>query len=431
MYPAASNVSTAPLRSSRPSRASSVWARWNPSMPTSRARSPSCSTIRPASVDFPPPGGPQMPSSALGSPASARADARASAPPRESSRAHWHELRQASGLTTALCNDLSLAKSSSARPYSCEAVAMGDEPVGPHPAGAQRGDRGRERGDLGERALDRDLATEEVVRVHREGVVGVRDAVDHHGAAVPGEADALLADASRARRLDHVVVAALGLLVELARRSPPGSRARSARSSRSRAPRARSSWFWLGEATVTCATPPEASSCASSSPVAPEPRTSAVLPGCGRSVSRPWSAQAVGSAKTATSGIEAVDVEDDVGRHRDQLGEAAVAVGADARQVAAQELAAAPALVAAPAAHVGVDRDPLPGLEGGDLRRRPTRPCRRSRGRARAGTAAVKSPSWMCLSVPQSPVWWTRICTSFGPGSVARMSSTAKTRGSE
>ena len=47
------------------------------------------------------------------------------------------------------------------------------------------------------------------------------------------------------------------------------------------------------------------------------------------------------------------------------------------------------------------------------------------------GNAAVKSPSWMCLSVPQSPVWWTRMRTSAGPGSPMATSRTANSRGAE
>ncbi len=167
--PAASNVSTAPLRSSRPSRTSSACARWNPSIRTSRARSPSSSAIRDASVDFPPPGGPVMPS---------RRRARSGGEPPgvrdrlvDRQRGRPVASRQPTGLTTALCRLLSLAKSSSARPYSSQPVAVGDQPVGPDPARPQRGDRRPERRDLGERALDRDLAAEDVERMDREGVV--------------------------------------------------------------------------------------------------------------------------------------------------------------------------------------------------------------------------------------------------------------------
>ena len=45
--------------------------------------------------------------------------------------------------------------------------AVGDDAVGLRPAGPQRGDRRAERGDLGERALDGDLAAEDVERVER------------------------------------------------------------------------------------------------------------------------------------------------------------------------------------------------------------------------------------------------------------------------
>ena len=155
-----------------------------------------------------------------------------------------------------------------------------------------------------------------------------------------------------------------------------------------------------------------------------------MLPGRGRSVSSPWSAQAVGSAKTATSASRP-----------------ATSKTASAGTVISS--AKPPSLL-----------EPMPVR----LRHRSWRPRRHWSQRPQlmlgltvthwpgskavtsspadstvptiswpgtSGNSAVKSPSWMCLSVPQSPVWWTRIWTSFGPGSVALMSSMAKTRGSE
>jgi hypothetical protein len=182
-------------------------------------------------------------------------------------------------------------------------------------------------------------------------------AVDHHGAAVPGEADALRADARGAGRLDDIVVAALRLLIELAHallravaldqhggvdperlgplelipagrghghvRRPAGReqlREQQARRAGSQHQRSASRLRAQGLEAVQRA---------------------------GRRL-----------GEHGNVGIEPFDVEDRVGRDRHELGEAAVAVGADAGQIATQELPAAATLVAAPAAHVRVDGDP-------------------------------------------------------------------------
>ena len=176
------------------------------------------------------------------------------------------------------------------------------EPVGAHAARAQRGDRRRERGDLGERALDRDLAAEQVVRVHRERVLRVRDAVDHHRAAVARQArrsgrrrgpsrSPRPRSRSRPRTAREALDAAVrevaldqhrGVDAELA-----GARRAGARSARRRSRARRRRWRASARAAARSL---------------PEPRTSALVPGRGLSVSRPCSAHAVGSANTATSG---------------------------------------------------------------------------------------------------------------------------------
>ena len=61
--------------------------------------------------------------------------------------------------------------------------------------------------------------------------------------------------------------------------------------------------------------------------------------------------------------FEPVDAEDRAARRRHVLGEAAVAVAAEALQVATEQRAPAAALVAMAAADVRVDRDPVSRLQ--------------------------------------------------------------------
>src|SRR5690349_11734548 len=73
-----------------------------------------------------------------------------------------------------------------------EREAVGDDAVRSCPAGAQ-GDQGcREGVDLGERALDRQLSPEDLVRRHPDAVLLVRDPVEQGGSAVPGQRQARL-----------------------------------------------------------------------------------------------------------------------------------------------------------------------------------------------------------------------------------------------
>ena len=65
----------------------------------------------------------------------------------------------------------------------------------------------RERGDLGERALDGDLAAEHVERMELHDVLRSGDAVDQDGSAVAGQRDADVADRRGTGGLDDDVVA--------------------------------------------------------------------------------------------------------------------------------------------------------------------------------------------------------------------------------
>ena len=122
---------------------------------------------------------------------------------------------------------------------------------------------------------------------------------------------------------------------------------------------AASSLNWRGAATVTDVAPPDAMSCASSSPVGPAPMTRALEPGRISSRSSPCIAQAAGSLKTATSRVEPLDREGEVLGRRHVLGEEAREIAAHALHVATQDQPAREAVIAVPAVDVGVDRDLL------------------------------------------------------------------------
>ena len=141
----------------------------------------------------------------------------------------------------------------------------------------------------------------------------------------------------------------------------------------------------VGAATVTEDAPPLAISCASSSPVGPAPKTSALAPG--RTSRRLQAVHGAGGGLGEHRGVlgQALDREDQVLRDGDVLGEEAREVAAQPLRFVAQDQPAGQAVVAVAAVDVRVDRDLLADPEPGHPVAHAGRPPRPARARESAG----------------------------------------------
>ena len=150
---------------------------------------------------------------------------------------------RAHGTMTILCADAVVLRRLDRLRVVGEAEAVGDQPVGPHPAAAQRGDRGPEGRHLGERPEHGQLPTEHLVRRQREPRVLPGDPVDEQRAAVAQQREPEVADRRpsrwprrRCRSPCPVGEAARSCVDDLLARCLVGDQPDRRRSGRSRAP---------------------------------------------------------------------------------------------------------------------------------------------------------------------------------------------------